>query len=209
MSGFRNMWWFRNEGWRLLQRGERSCPAHHTAAFGTLESSEPLKEKVLPKTATASAGLTIFRSTANTKASNQSLCLYLSPYPQNNQTVLLNHWVSSEQPRTALEAQNPNPSSKGILLGWSRPAGMLTSGHKGGTSAVVPGSCRTSLSTSLLSEVCYTKRCILIMQLHRTERPSSGVLQTQPCSWHHLPQWLNSEALCRARSFLKPFQEHQ
>lgn len=127
------------------------------AAFGTPESSEPLKEMVLPKTTSASAGLTIFRSTANTKASNQSLCLYLSPYPQNNQTVLLNHWVSLEQPRTALEAQNPNPSSKGILLGLSRPAGIQSSGQKGGTSAEVPGSWRTSLSLPLCWVRCVTQ----------------------------------------------------
>jgi len=36
------------------------------------------------------------------------------------------------------------------------------------------GSLRTS------AEACSTKRCILITQLRRTQRPSSEVLQTQP-----------------------------
>lgn len=51
--------------------------------------------------------LTMFRSTANTEASNQSVCPYLSPYPQNDQTTSL------KRPKTACEASEARGAEPG------------------------------------------------------------------------------------------------
>lgn len=62
---------------------------------------------VLPKNKIKLSSLTMFRSTANTEASNQSVCPYLSPYPQNDQTTSL------KRSKTACEASEARGAEPG------------------------------------------------------------------------------------------------
>lgn len=83
-----------------LPRTQLAC-LRRTGAFRTPKKRFCQKYKI------KLSRLTMFRSTANTEASNQSVCPYLSPYPQNDQTTSL------KRPKTACEASEARGAEPG------------------------------------------------------------------------------------------------